>query len=133
MKTKQKTLRPIDVDSHLKYECPDCSAVHWLTLKETQVKGFVMVCECNNVLRPKRIDRIKIVYAKSNKTKKSSPASKESGVDIVDKCATILIEYGFESSEAKNLVKKVTTVSKETDVVKIIKLCLSTFGENQHG
>lgn len=131
MKTIQKRLKPIDIDTHLKYECPHCSAIHWLTLKETQTKGFIIVCECNNVLRVQTVSKIKIAYRR--KTKKHKTVTQSNDVDIVGKCAKILINYGFETDEATALVEKAITVSKETDVVKIIKLCLSIFGENQHG
>lgn len=71
MKTKKiKNQKPISLDVHLKYRCPNhnCGYEHWLSLLETQTQNFKIVCECGSVFKPKRINKIKVIY-KDNKKK----------------------------------------------------------------
>lgn len=132
MKTIHKNLKPTDTDIHIKYECPDCSAVHWLSLKETQTKGFVIVCDCDNVLKPKRIDSIKILYAKkAKKVNTKQPQNNKS--ELLSKCVDILDTYGFSKVESLDLLDKALKQNVDADVGQLIKLCLSIFGEKCHG
>ena len=64
MKTKKKTERPIEIDAHLKYKCPNdsCGYFHWLSLQEAQTKNFKIVCDCGNVFKPKRIKTLEIIF-----------------------------------------------------------------------
>jgi hypothetical protein len=109
-----KNQKPIDVDAHFKYRCPktDCGFDHWLSLKESQTKGFKIVCDCGLVFRPKRIQKIEIVFSQPKplaKVKQEEVATKEKsemGLDLLADCAKVLIGYGFTDSEAKSLCKK---------------------------
>lgn len=129
-----KNLKPIDTDIHVKYECPDCSAVHWLSLKETQTKGFVVVCDCDNILKPKRIDSVKIVYAKKAKVAPTTTTTIKNNKDeLVSKCVDILDTYGFSKTESLELLDKALQQNTNADIGQLIKLCLSIFGEKCHG
>lgn len=66
---KKRPLRPIDSDVHLKYRCTECSIEHWLSLRQAQTTGFIIVCECNNVFKVKPVDKIVVKY-KDKKPKK---------------------------------------------------------------
>jgi hypothetical protein len=68
MKTikKIKNLRPIDVDVNFKYVCPNCCLEHWVTLKQVQYNKFVIVCDCDVILKPKTVEKIRTVYHKKN-------------------------------------------------------------------
>jgi hypothetical protein len=69
IKNKKKLLKPIDHDVHLKYRCPECSVDRWLSLREAQTDGFIIVCECNNVFKVRIVDKI-VVKHKDKKIKK---------------------------------------------------------------
>lgn len=134
MKTIHKNLKPIDTDIHIKYECPECSAVHWLSLTETQTKGFVIVCDCDNILKPKRIDTVKIVYAKKAKTTPVPAATvKNNKEELLSKCIDVLDTYGFTKTESLDLLDKALKQNADADIGQLIKLCLSIFGEKCHG
>jgi hypothetical protein len=62
IKNKKKLLKPIDHDVHLKYRCPECSIDHWLSLREAQTSGFIVVCECSNVFKVRTVDKIVVKY-----------------------------------------------------------------------
>ena len=62
IKQKKKLLKPIDHDVHLKYRCPECSIDHWLSLREAQTSGFIIVCECSNVFKVRTVDKIVVKY-----------------------------------------------------------------------
>ena len=59
-----KNQKPISLDVHLKYRCPNnnCGYEHWLSLLETQTKNFKIVCDCGTVFKPKKIKTLKIIY-----------------------------------------------------------------------
>jgi hypothetical protein len=58
--------KPIDIDAHFKYKCPnkDCCNEHWLSLKEVSIANFKVVCEyCGIVFIPYRVVNICVRYA----------------------------------------------------------------------
>ena len=139
---KSKRLRPIDQDVHLKYRCPKCSVDHWLSMKETQTKGFRIVCDCGEILRVKLVEKIDIIYQQTPKketplpvvieTPKPSPPEKTTEtipLDLLTQCCTILLGYGFDISEAETLL--VSTFNKKPiyTCVDLIKQALKNFGE----
>ena len=132
MKTIHKNLKPTDTDIHIKYECPDCSAIHWLSLKETQTKGFVIVCDCDSVLKPKRIDTVKILYAKKTKNEPKTN-TKNNRDELISKSIDVLSQYGFNKTESLELLDKALKQNDTSDIGELIKLCLTIFGENSHG
>jgi hypothetical protein len=69
IQNKKRSLKPIDNDVHLKYRCTECSIDHWLSLREAQTSGFIIVCECGSVFRVKTVAKIVLKY-KDKKPKK---------------------------------------------------------------
>jgi hypothetical protein len=133
MKTisKIKNLRPTETDGSFKYTCPNCSSDYWATLKQVRCKHFVIVCDCETVLKPKPIETIKIVY-KKKKEKPSLETKKSEDIissEILDRCCKTLISYGFDKEEAEDLIKKAYSIDKNADCVKLVKIALSNFGE----
>jgi hypothetical protein len=141
MKTKTlKNQKPIDIDLHIKYACPnkDCGYHHWLSLKETQTKNFKVVCDCALVFKPKRIKTIKITYASSvSKTTKRKEVTKSSAIDnddksipsyLLEKSIKILVGYGFDKDEAEKLLKDSYSKNPELDCGKLVKNTLVLFG-----
>lgn len=128
-KTKTKNQKPIELDVHLKYQCPNskCGYCHWLSLVETQTKNFKVVCDCGQVFKPKLIKTLKILY---NKTRapvvNSETVVKETTVplDLYRKCATILTGYGFSESETLSLVTDAYTNNNISDAKLLIKYIL---------
>jgi hypothetical protein len=126
---KNHHLRPIDVDSHLKYRCTNtgCSQEHWISLREAKIKNFKIVCFCGTVLIPKQIKKITLVYKKKQehtllKKNKSIPQ------DILDKCVKVLVAYGFTSRESEDLIKQVYIQHQTDDSFFIIKQVLENIG-----
>lgn len=141
MKTKKKisiNQKPTSLDLHLKYRCPniECGYYHWLSLKECQTKNFKVVCDCNTVFSPKRIQKVNIKYHKKKvstqtleieveKTKKSIESS------VLEKCSKILIQYGFTKSESEDLLNRSFEIVQTDDAGLIVKKCLELIGENK--
>lgn len=126
----QTNQKPIDYDLHLKYLCPECGSIHWLSFKETSTKGFRVVCDCNKVFKVKQTDKLKIKY-KSNKTKVSREettkiTAEEIPLDLLNKSVTILVSYGFTSTEASDLLKKFYASNPIKDVSTLIKESLAS-------
>lgn len=128
MQTKQiKNQKPISLDVHLKYRCPnnDCGYEHWLSLLETQTKNFKVVCDCGMVFKPKTIDKIKVLY-KKKLTKNQASKSIETASDNIDinmlKIATrSLVDLGFSQQEATNLLEKAYAKQPTNDLSLLIK------------
>ena len=136
MKTKQivKNLRPTELNTHLKYVCPTCSIEHWLSLEETKTKGYLIVCDCDSVLKVKLVDCLRIkFYKKQNSTKivKSEKAVETSmiDVDLLSKCCTILVGYGYDKSEIEKLITKTYQNNPTTDIKTLVKNTLINIGD----
>lgn len=129
MKTikKIKNLRPTETDGSFKYTCPNCSSDYWVALRQVRCKEFVIVCDCETVLKPKLVELIKIVY-KKRKEKSSSEDVIDS--EILDRCCKSLMSYGFDKEEAIKLIQKAYKDTKNTDCATLVKMSLSNFGEN---
>lgn len=133
-----KNQKPIDIDVHLKYLCPNtnCGYSHWLSLKETQTKNFKVVCDCGTVFLPKSIKKLKVVYCATKKifekkTKNVITIAKEDSdisQELLDKAKKTLIAYGFDAIEAESLIKDSYKQKPEQDCVKLVKNTLVLFG-----
>lgn len=132
MKKNQKILKPIDLDLHFKYRCSNskCENDHWLSLKESRTKNFKIVCECGAVYRPKRINKIKIIYdnvrIKKKKDKQPIVNNKQEEkikipVDLQTKCVKLLCGYGFTTDESILLVDRAFEISPTEDAGLLIK------------
>jgi hypothetical protein len=139
--TKKKSYqRPIELDVHLRYVCPQktCGNTHWLSLKECQTKNFMVVCECGEIFKPKQISKLKILY-KEKKPKESPVAVIQASppINIVEvskpilsldkknQCAKILVGYGFTEKEAKTLIDKGFAQNPIDEVGSLLKYILS--------
>lgn len=119
MKTKIiKSQKPISLDVHLKYRCPndECGYTHWLSLLETQTKNFKVVCDCGTVFKPKLINNIKLVYKKKDKKQQPlEPTEQKSeptiDIDIINRAIPSLMALGFDKEEASTILTK--TYSKQ--------------------
>lgn len=141
MKTKIKTTKPIDSSVSLIYACPQCLQQHWVSLRAAQTKGYIIVCDCNMVFRPKRVDKIKILHINKKHKKNSSvhvntisdhvtEQVETIPIDLLDRCVTVLVGYGFTKTEASNLVTETYKKHSIKDTVSLIKLSLSNIGVN---
>jgi hypothetical protein len=143
---KNKRLKPIDQDVHLKYRCPKCSVDHWLSIRETQTKGFRIVCDCGEILKVKLVEKIEIIYQQT--TKKEIPPLvavepqpqiepviekiETIPLDLLSQCATVLLGYGFDISESEKLLVSTFNEKPIYTCVDLIKQALKNFGE-KHG
>lgn len=121
--TITKNQKPVSIDASFKYICPNdsCGGEHWLFLAETQTKNFKVVCECGCVFKPKRIDTIKILYSK----KKTKPKSENPPpTALLNRCCDVLISYGFDKTEAYNLLTITYSKYKIDDPKTLIKQTL---------
>ena len=140
-KMKIKNLKPIDIDSHFKYRCPekDCGCEHWLSLKQASTKNFKIVCDCGSVFKPKNITKIKIVYEKSvAKTQqppenviKKQPVVQNCEVpfDTESACVKMLAKYGFTYSESVELINKGYSKNPTDDATSLIRYIMKNLGE----
>ena len=129
MRKKQK---PIELDAFLRYVCSnkDCNTSHWLSLKETQTKNFIVVCTCGRTFKPKRIKKLKIVYDNTQAQEQPKADSSEKvPVDIIDKCAKILIGYVFTEIESVELLKYSYKKNPTNNCATLIKQVLESIGE----
>lgn len=140
MKTKfRKNQKPIEIDAHFKYRCPQssCGFDHWLSLKQCQTKGFKVVCDCGYVFKPKRISKIKIVYADIQlipKTEKPPETEKtiekpKIPVDFKNSCVKLLVSYGFTKDESVSLCEKAFEKNPVTSSGLLIKYILQNLEE----
>jgi transcriptional accessory protein Tex/SPT6 len=135
----KKSQKPIEIDAHFKYGCPntDCHYDHWLSLKETQTKNFKVVCDCGCVFKPKQISKIKISFVSEVKTKPPEKVAEVAkviekpkiGIDLQAKCVKLLCEYGFTRDESIILVDKAFEKNPTNEAGLLIKYVLQNLGE----
>lgn len=138
MKTKINQ-KPTEIDAHLKYQCPKCGIQHWISYREAKTANFKIVCDCNTVFKPKRVAKIKIIYAdnKLSKIQRNKSAIQldttthySLPVEILTKCSKILVGYGFTQLEAENMLKQTYIKNQTEDCIKLIKYTLESLGVN---
>ena len=128
-----KNQKPTDLDIHVKYTCGNCGCVHWLFLKEAQTKNYKIVCDCDTVIKPKTVRKIKVLYeTKALKKVLPTEVSQEIPVDLLKKCVTILTGYGFDKEESEILTKKHYKTNPSLNCVDLIKYILKSFGSNDN-
>lgn len=138
MKTKKiKNQKPISLDVHLRYRCPnsDCGYEHWLSLLETQTKNFKVVCECGTVFKPKLIEKIKVVYdrTKQKESKKEKNVEKtipQINNSLINQAVPSLIDLGFTKLEAIDLLQKAYIKQPIDDLSLLIKNTLLEIRNN---
>jgi hypothetical protein len=132
-KKKLKNQKPIEIDAHFKYRCPksSCGFDHWLSLKESQTKGFKIVCDCGYVFKPKRISKIKIVYADIQPVPQPEKVIEKPKipVDFKNSCVKLLVSYGFTKDESVSLCEKAFEKNPVTSSGLLIKYILQNLEE----
>lgn len=134
-KTKLKNQKPIDIDAHFRYICPDknCGFDHWLSLKEAQTKNFKIVCDCGKVFKPKRIKSLTIDYAQPiRKIVEQQPTKttvKQIPIDLEKNCVKLLVGYGFTQEESANLVRLAFNKNPVASGSLLVKYILQNLGE----
>ena len=133
-KIKMKKIKPVDIDLHLKYLCPNCGAICWLSLRETKTVGYISVCDiCHDTFKVKTIDKITIQY-KHNKKQIEKPIEKNEKTTIIFdpdtrfKSVDSLVKYGFTNKEASELVQDAFDIFKTNDIGTLVKESLKLFG-----
>lgn len=129
---KIKNLRPIETDASFKYVCPNCSGEYWVSLRQVKCQQFVIVCDCDTVLKPKLVEQIKVIYKKKKQKLPLETTKSEDVIDseILDRCCKSLMSYGFDKEEATKLIQKAYNDTKNNDCATLVKMSLSNFGEN---
>lgn len=156
-RNKFLVLKPVSTDINYEYVCTKCGCNHWISHREACAKNFRIICDCNIVIKPKRILDVKIVYVKSKKQnsressatlEKEEITTGEKSAEILDgvvddtkpyieldnhtlnEASRILIGYGYEENEADTLIRKAFDLYKQNDIAALVKLALKGFGEN---
>lgn len=140
-KKKTKNVKPYDFDLELIYKCLNCNLEHWLSLQQTQVKGFKVVCDCGSIFQVKPIKAIEIIFEETiavecvetketslNEPETKSPVEKDVPEHMLNQCVPILKNYGFTDKEAKELIYSAYQVDQTENVKDFIKLCFSNIG-----
>jgi len=142
-KIRKKNLKPIDIDAHFKYVCPnvDCGNIHWLSLLEAKTNNFKIVCYCGTVSKPRTIKKIKIEYVEieypkidinnniKNKEDSSQESKQELPLDLLQKCVKTLVTYGFTEPESNTLIHYSFNQNPTQNISDLIKLALQNIGE----
>lgn len=128
-----KKIKPVDIDLHLKYLCPNCGAIVWLSLKETQTPRYISVCDiCNNSFKVKTIDKITIKYQELKKTQQETqqkqPVKTLLNPEIKEKAITALVSYGFTKTESTELLQDAFDIFQTNDIGILVKESLKLFG-----
>lgn len=135
-----KNLKPTDYDLNIKYTCTNCGSDHWVTEKAAKYSKFVIVCECDTVLKPKPIQQTKFLYKKrkpksqvfTETVENNTEAESENlSVDSLKKCCKVLEGYGFSQTEAESLLELAYAETKSTDCVELIKYSLFKLGDKK--
>jgi hypothetical protein len=116
-------------------------------LNEAKTKNFKIVCHCSKVFKPKRIVKLKIQYADDpvkvkNTIDNQTVVQNQSDTNLdkelstpeqveqitLNKCTSILVDYGFTESESIELVNKAYSILQSNDCGQLIKHALKSFG-----
>lgn len=140
-KIKKRNLKPIDIDGHLKYRCPNCGIDHWASFKEVSTKKFIIVCDCETVFSVKRIVTIDMVYAKSKKSKqktetpsqqqivvKSNQESAKIPNQLLEKATKMLVALGFTKEEAIKMLTETYASNPTENIALLIKNSVAKIG-----
>jgi hypothetical protein len=135
-----KNLKPTDHDLNIKYTCTNCGSDHWVTEKAAKYHKFVIVCECDAVLKPRPIKETKFLYKKrklktspeiDRTTERSQETMQDLDIDCLAKCCKVLEGYGFSQDEAESLLKQAYEETKSTDCITLVKYSLFKLGDKK--
>jgi hypothetical protein len=113
IKNKKKLLKQIDHDVHLKYRCPECSVDHWLSLREAQTDGFIIVCECNNVFKVRTVEKIVVRH----KDKKIKRPLKEELKPVIPEIIVEPVPIELEEEVTESKVEENIPLVEEPEVI----------------
>lgn len=156
MKTKKKKIiynvKPKSYNISYEFICPECGLNHWLTKVESKTRLFKIACDCGLIIVPARIKNIKLnyeIYDRDNKKVKPETKHTNNGTDtkdavdsstvtndnilsgdVLSKSSEYLQNYGFEKSEATELIKKAFDEIKIDNPVALLKKALQSLGVN---
>lgn len=136
----KKSPKPIETEAHFKYICDICGINHWASLKEASTKNFIIVCDCGNFFKVKRIKKIKILYRTIKKKTeginkqeepKPQPIVSEKTIqpDLLKKSVVVLETFGFTKKEAEELLVRSYKENPIDDCLNLVKYSLSKLGE----
>lgn len=129
---KKKTQKPIEIDVHFKYRCTKCSVDHWISLNQAKTKNYKIVCDCGGVFKPKTIKKISILYKETKKEQGKRPTESQNqsvlDSEVLNKCANVLVNYGFTQTESIELLQKSYHKYKTNNSADLIKLVLQSIG-----
>ena len=119
-----KSQKPIEYDISFKYICENCGCSHWLFLREAQCPDFQIVCECMDIIKPKTISKIDIIYSQDKPVVSKNNLS----VDTLNKCVKTLCSLGYETAEAEDMIRQSFDKINSDDCSELIKCALKNFG-----
>lgn len=138
IKKKTKNLKPIEIDGHFKYRCSNCGIDHWASFKEASTKNFIIVCDCEQVLRIKRIVDVNIVFAKKKKIEQNIPKQnavvKETIESVkipdqtLDKATKMLVALGFTKDESESMLKDSYSSHQTENIALLVKNAVVKIG-----
>lgn len=146
-KTIQK-IKPSDHDISFQYICRNCGSSHWLFMREVCTKNFFVVCDCGDIIKPKRISKITVHYqedtSKTHRRKKKSQHDEkvkkdednvdikktEIDPDILFSASKNLMSLGFTEKEAKDLIKKSYEIIGKNDCAELVKYSMNLVDKN---
>lgn len=135
VKNKIKNIKPVECVADLRYLCTNCGLDHWISLREAKTKNFMIVCDCETLLKVKQIQTINVVYVEDTTLQNSSvngkytPSDasviKQTDTKIVSQACAILSTYGFTKQEALEIATRYTEKESFTDVKTLVSKILS--------
>lgn len=136
-----KNQKPISINYHLKYICPNrkCKNEHWLSSKESKVKNFKIVCDCGKIFSPLPVKKIKICYKTIKTHKEQKIIGAEPGMDLPEvseeiECAETIDDIksnfaetlravGFtDELEISNIFEYAYAQCQTNDIAKLFKI-----------
>jgi len=148
-KTIQK-IKPSNHDISFQYICRNCGSSYWLFMREVCTKNFFVVCDCGDIIKPKRISKITVHYqedtSKTHRRKKKKKSQHDEKVkkdednvdikkteidpDILFSASKNLMSLGFTEKEAKDLIKKSYEVIGKNDCAELVKYSMNLVDKN---
>lgn len=126
-KNNMTKIRPIEVDAHLKYSCPECSSFHWVSVKAARVPNYIMVCEtCGSASFVETIRELNIVYRKE--PTESSGSEKETiPKKLLSICLKSMKAYGYDADKSISAIEIAYKETGSSDPLVIVKNATKQF------
>jgi hypothetical protein len=133
-KKKIKNLKPVECIADLRYRCTNCGLDHWVSIKEAKTRDFIIVCDCDTLLKVKQIQTVNVVYVNDATLQKRPvnttqapiiPTVKPTDAKVISQACAVLSTYGFTKQEAMDMATKYTEKESFTDVKILVSKILS--------